>query len=125
MQFYFTARKFGSPGFARTFFYAIVLQGTCLSWDMLPYCVYVLFSQKDRLLYIGFTTCLSKRLLNHQQGRTKSTASRRPLRLLHAEYFLSKKDVMRRERYLKTTQGKRMLKLMLRETLRELSYAKL
>ena len=32
---------------------------------------------------------------------------------------------MRREKYLKTTQGKRMLKLMIRETLKEIDYPKI
>ena len=39
----------------------------------LPYCVYILFSRKDFLLYTGFTTNLDQRLIYHNEGRTKST----------------------------------------------------
>lgn len=94
-------------------------------WSMLPYCVYILFSEKDRLLYHGFTTNLPKRIQNHQKGKTKSTASRRPLVLIHSEFYISKKDAMRREQYFKTAQGKRMVKLVLRETLWVLKYRNL
>ncbi|MBT8259613.1 MAG: GIY-YIG nuclease family protein, partial [Bacteroidia bacterium] len=40
----------------------------------LPYCVYVLQSEKDLLLYHGFTTDLKKRLEDHNSGKTISTS---------------------------------------------------
>ncbi len=89
---------------------------------ILPYCVYVLQSEKDLLLYHGFTTNIQKRIKDHNLGKTSSTSKRRPLKLIYCEFFLSKKDAMRRERYFKTTQGKRMLKLMIRNTLKEIDY---
>ena len=86
----------------------------------LNYCTYVLYSLKDHKLYIGYTTDLGKRIENHNAGGTTSTATRRPLKLIFCEYYLSKQDAMRREKYFKTTAGKKGLKLMLRETLIEL-----
>lgn len=83
----------------------------------LQYCVYVLLSLKDQKLYIGSTTNLKQRLTNHFQGNSKATAPRRPFKLIFCEYFLSKKDALRRERYFKTTAGKKSLRLMLRESL--------
>ena len=91
----------------------------------LPYCVYVLQSEKDLLLYHGYTTNLEKRLVYHHAGHTKSTAPRRPLRLVFCEFFLNKSDAIRREKYLKTSQGKRMLKLMIRDTLKEVDYSRI
>ncbi|WP_367180444.1 GIY-YIG nuclease family protein [uncultured Muriicola sp.] len=91
---------------------------------ILPYCVYVLQSEKDLLLYHGYTTKLEQRLKNHNAGKTKSTSKRRPLRLIFCEYYLSKQDAQRREKYFKTNQGKRMLKLILRNTLRVIQYPK-
>lgn len=82
----------------------------------LPYCVYVLFSLKDHLFYIGYTTNLEKRLIDHKKGGTQSTKSRRPLKLVFCEHYLSQLDAKRREKYLKTSQGKKALQLMLRET---------
>ena len=87
----------------------------------LPYCVYVLFSHQDRKLYIGFTTNLKRRLTDHFHGEVASTAQRRPLELIHCEYYRSEADAIRREHYLKTIQGKRALKLMLREAFADLT----
>ena len=42
---------------------------------------------------------------------------RRPLHLVYCEYHSSKTDALRREKYLKTTAGKKALKLMLRDAL--------
>src|SRR5689334_2119440 len=89
---------------------------------MLNYRVYVLFSKKDFLLYIGFTSNLKERKRRHDLGGVKSTAPRRPLELIYCEYFLFKKDAMRREAYFKTTMGKKAIKLMLGGTLNNLGY---
>jgi putative endonuclease len=82
----------------------------------LEYCVYVLLSLSDNKLYIGFTTDLKRRLTEHFQGRNTSTKSRRPFNLIFCEYFISKQDALRREKYLKTTAGKKGLRLILRKT---------
>jgi putative endonuclease len=87
---------------------------------MLPYSVYVLFSAKDFLLYIGYSSDLPARKYKHDIGGVKSTAPRRPLELIYCEYFLFKKDAMRREGYFKTSMGRKALKLMLTETLKTL-----
>ena len=87
----------------------------------LQYCVYVLYSLKDNKNYVGFTTNLHQRLTSHINGKTLSTQFRRPFTLIFCEYFLSKTDALRREKYFKTTAGKRGLKLMLRESLKEIS----
>ena len=83
----------------------------------LPFCVYVLRSQKDRKLYIGYSSNLKQRLSDHFNGKVDSTATRRPLDLIYCEYHSSKQDATRREGYFKTGAGKRALKLMLREAL--------
>jgi putative endonuclease len=84
---------------------------------------YVLFSEKDHLLYIGFTSNLEKRIRQHNEGLNVSTRSRRPLKLIYFEGHLKKTDALKREAYFKTTSGKRSLKIMLKNTLSELGYA--
>jgi len=84
----------------------------------LPFCVYVLRSQKDGGLYVGYTTDLERRFGQHLRGENRSTAPRRPLDLIFCEHYSSAEDAQRREKYLKTSVGKRGLKLMLRETLK-------
>ena len=86
----------------------------------LKHCVYVLYSLKDKKQYIGYTTNLKQRLTDHFHGYSKATSPRRPFKLIFCEYFYSKKDAMRREKYLKTTYGKKALKLMLREGLKKI-----
>ena len=55
--------------------------------------------------------------MEHSEGRSKSTACRRPFVCVFCEYYLSKSDALRREQYFKTTPGKRVLRLMLKESL--------
>lgn len=87
----------------------------------LQYCVYVLLSLKDKNFYIGYTTNLNQRLTSHIKGNSLATEPRRPFILLFCEYFLSKHDATRRERYFKTTVGKRLIKLMLKNSIKELN----
>jgi len=83
----------------------------------LQYCVYVLQSLKDQNLYIGYTTNLHERLTSHISGNSKATAPRRPFELIFCEFFKEKSDATEREKYFKTTKGKRTLRLMLKESL--------
>lgn len=85
----------------------------------LQYCVYVLYSLKDNNFYIGYTTNLHERLTAHIHGQSEATELRRPFTLLFCEYYLSKHDATRREKYFKTTIGKKTLRLMLTDSLIE------
>jgi len=74
------------------------------------YFVYVLRSLKDFNYYIGYTSDLDRRLSEHNEGLSKSTAFRRPFELIYYEACRNIKDAMHREKYLKTTYGHRYLK---------------
>jgi putative endonuclease len=74
-------------------------------------------SLKDGDLYTGFTTDLPRRLDDHNSGKAPSTAPRRPFVLIFCEHYLTKTDALRRETYLKSTIGKRTLRLMLADSL--------
>ena len=91
-----------------------------ITFGKLSYCVYVLYSLKDGKLYTGYSTNLKQRLADHFSGKNAATAPRRPLKLIYCEYHLSGKDARRREKYLKTTAGKKALGLMLRDSLAEI-----
>ncbi len=73
------------------------------------YYTYVLLSEKDKKFYIGFTQDLRKRVKEHKEGRVKSTASRRSLKLVYYESCLHEKDAIKREKYFKTGFGRRFL----------------
>ena len=78
------------------------------------YYVYVLQSLKDGKFYKGITFDLKRRLKEHNAGKNFSTAPRRPFKLIYYEAYLLKQDAEARERYLKTSMGKRVLKKQLR-----------
>ncbi|MEK7580482.1 MAG: GIY-YIG nuclease family protein [Patescibacteria group bacterium] len=79
------------------------------------YYIYLLQSLKNDTLYIGFTENLRKRLQEHNRGLNFSTKPFKPWKLIHYEAYLNEKDARRREKYLKTSQGSRPLKRMLKE----------
>lgn len=79
------------------------------------YITYILESLKDNKRYIGYTNDLKRRLEEHEKGRSSSTKSRLPFRLIYFEGCLDEKDAKRRELYLKTTQGRRFIGLRLLE----------
>jgi putative endonuclease len=72
--------------------------------------VYVLTSAMDGGFYIGCTKDLKKRLKAHDSGQVESTKKRLPMKLLYYEACLDEKDAFHREKYLKTTYGRRYLK---------------
>ena len=78
--------------------------------------VYFLLLNNNKI-YTGSTSNLKQRFSEHQNGKVKSTAYKQPLKLIHYEAFLLKSDALRRERFLKTTEGKRLLKQQIRDLL--------
>lgn len=72
--------------------------------------IYVLISEKDRMFYTGYTSDLKKRLTLHNSGKVASTKNRVPLKLVYFEGCLNQQDATHREKYLKTSWGKRYLK---------------
>ena len=83
------------------------------------YYVYVLRSKKDGQFYVGYTADLKKRLELHNRGKIESTKYRRPFELVYYEASLNKEDALHREKYLKTTYGKRYIRNRIRRYLEE------
>jgi len=83
------------------------------------YYVYVLKSKKDSRFYVGYTANLRKRLDLHNEGKVESTKHRRPLELVYYEACLKKEDALHREKYLKTTYGKRYIRNRIRRYLQD------
>ena len=78
---------------------------------------YVLQSEKNKEIYIGFTSNLKHRLLEHNQGLNFSTKRYMSWKLVYYEACLEESDARRREKYLKTTQGGRLLKRRIKDYL--------
>ena len=83
--------------------------------------VYVLQSKRNyNGLYVGYSEDLKRRLQEHNKGLNFSTKPYAPWELIHYEAYKNEKDSKRREKYLKTSQGARLLKRMLKEYLYQL-----
>ena len=84
------------------------------STPMVFFYTYILLSLKDDAHYIGYTSNLRKRLEEHNSGKNLSTKSRRPLKLIYFEACLDEDDAKQREKYFKSTIGRRYLSKRLR-----------
>jgi putative endonuclease len=84
------------------------------------YFVYILKFNNNQF-YTGSTGDLSRRYQEHQNGKVESTRNRRPLELMHYEVYKLKSDAQRREKYLKTTEGKYFLRQQIRDLLIKLN----
>ena len=79
--------------------------------------VYVPISEKDGKFYTGSTDDLKRRMAEHHAGYSKSTANRRPLKLVYYEACLLESDAHRREKYLKSGMGKKYIHNRLKDYL--------
>ncbi|MFZ2199825.1 MAG: GIY-YIG nuclease family protein [Microgenomates group bacterium] len=75
--------------------------------------LYILQSDKDHDFYTGTTSDLKRRFKEHNSGKNFSTAPRRPFRLIYYEAYLLKSDAEAREKYLKTSMGRRVIRKQL------------
>lgn len=81
------------------------------------YYIYILQSEKDNQFYTGYTSNLKERLKMHNEGKVISTKNRIPLKLVYFEGCINQQDSTHREKYLKTSWGKRYLKTRLKNYL--------
>jgi len=76
--------------------------------------VYILLLN-NKQLYTGYSEDLRRRIGEHKRGDSEFTSKRLPVKLIHYEAYLLKDDAQRRERYLKTTEGKRFLRQQIKK----------
>ena len=72
----------------------------------MPYFVYVLRSEATISSYVGHTSNLQKRLVEHNNGKSLSTRGKRPWRLVYAEEYATRSEAASRERYFKSVKGR-------------------
>jgi putative endonuclease len=75
--------------------------------------VYALVSDKDRRIYVGFSSNLEKRIIEHNSGKTKSTKGYLPWKLLYFEEVSNRALARQKEKYYKSGIGKEFLKSLL------------
>ena len=72
--------------------------------------VYILQSLKDKRTYTGSTLDINVRYNEHINGKVISTRHRRPLKIVYKEEYDLIEDARKREKYFKTTTGRRELR---------------
>ncbi len=78
----------------------------------------MLQSKVDRdNFYIGFTKDLKRRIKEHNQWLNFSTKRAAPWELVYYEACTEESDARRREKYLKTSQGRRLAKRRIKDRL--------
>jgi putative endonuclease len=82
---------------------------------MEEFVVYVLYSKKFNKTYTGFTSNLLERFKSHNYlAKSGYTIKFRPWNVIHIEFFTEKKEAMKREKFLKTGQGRLFIKSLIR-----------
>jgi putative endonuclease len=75
---------------------------------------YALYSKVHDKIYIGFTSNLEGRLLYHNQFATKGfTIKFRPWEIIFSETFSNKEDAMKREKQLKSANGRLFIRSLI------------
>ncbi len=78
--------------------------------------VYILKLNNGQL-YTGYTSDLKRRIAEHQSGQSEFTSKRLPVELIHYEAYKLESDARRREKFLKTSEGKALLRKQIRDLL--------
>ena len=77
--------------------------------------VYLLECQEDKSWYIGQTDNLDNRVTRHNNGSgARTTARKENWKLIYYEAYLTKSDVLGREKFLKSGSGRTYLKKQLK-----------
>jgi predicted GIY-YIG superfamily endonuclease len=71
--------------------------------------VYVLKSERDGIRYVGSGEDAQERLRRHNKGDYQFTKGHRPWKLIYHEDYATRSEAVRRERLLKSGQGRKWL----------------
>ena len=77
------------------------------------YYVYLLESETDKIWYVGFSANVEPRLKEHNRGKSKFTKGHMPWKLLYKEKVGNLDEARKKEKYYKSSAGKRRLKKIL------------
>ncbi|MBU0672320.1 MAG: GIY-YIG nuclease family protein [Candidatus Margulisbacteria bacterium] len=72
--------------------------------------VYVLKSRIAKKSYVGITADLTRRTHEHNSGKHQYTKRYMPWEVIYTEEYSNFSEATKREKYLKTTSGRRFLK---------------
>ena len=77
------------------------------------YYVYVIKSITHDNRYVGSTNNIPKRINEHNLGKCRYTSGRKPWELIYQEEYLTRNKATKREKFLKSGQGRKYLNQIL------------
>jgi len=77
------------------------------------YYVYILLNEAKTRTYTGVAQDVNERLSMHNAGKVKSSSPYRPYNVIHTESFETLSEAQQKEKFYKSTTGRRRLKKML------------
>jgi len=80
---------------------------------LIMYYVYILLNEAKNRTYTGVAKDVSERLAEHNAGKVKSSRPYRPYIIIHTESFSTLREARQKEKFYKSTTGRRRLKEML------------
>ena len=80
----------------------------------MPYFIYVLKSLSHNNFYTGSTENIEKRLSEHNTGKCRYTSGRMPWIIIYKEEYNTRSEAIKREKFLKSGQGRKILKDLLK-----------
>jgi putative endonuclease len=76
------------------------------------YYVYILLNETKMRTYVGVSNNIHKRLENHNAGRVRSSSPYKPYKIIHTESFATLREARQKEKFYKSTTGRRRLREM-------------
>ena len=74
------------------------------------YIVYILKSKIKQITYVGYTKDIERRLKEHNSGKSRFTSIYKPWEIVYQEEYASEVEARKREKYFKTSAGRRLIK---------------
>ena len=76
----------------------------------MDYFIYIIYSESFDRYYVGLSKDIDSRLKTHNSGKVKSTKAFKPWILVHTEQFETRIEARKREKYFKSSAGRRWRK---------------
>jgi len=71
--------------------------------------IYILRSEVDNIRYVGSGENVEERLRRHNKGDCQFTKGHRPWKIVYQEEYNTRGEAVKREKFLKTGQGRKLL----------------
>lgn len=101
-----------SPSISLAAFSGGRMERRTLRSRVVMYFVYIPLNEKRTKTYTGVSDDAEQRLKEHNAGKAKSSKPYRPYRIIHMESFGTLTEARRREKFYKSTTGRRRIKEM-------------